>query len=114
LELHTLPGAPLEEREQRERMAQTSMAKIKILEHECINMCDEGTHIWIDLTTNLDLQALEKKKRTMQEKMHKDNERVNTLPPIEIMTTLPNNRKLYSEVEQMKEEQRKFTYKLKP
>jgi hypothetical protein len=104
LELCTLPGTPPEEREQRERTTQTSVEKIKILEHECINMCDEGTHIWIDLTTNPELQALEEKIRTMQEQVHQANECVNTLPPAERMTTILANRKLYSAVEQMKEE----------
>jgi hypothetical protein len=91
---------------------QTSVEKIKILEQECIKMCDEGTHIWTELTNNPELQALEEKIRTMQEQVHQATERVNTLPPTERMTTLLANRKLYSAVEQMKEEQWKITQEL--
>jgi uncharacterized protein (DUF3084 family) len=69
LEVRTTPGTPPEERAQRERTAQTTVEKIKILEHECINMCDEGTHIWTELTTNPELQSLEDKIRSKQEEV---------------------------------------------
>jgi hypothetical protein len=45
LEVDTTPRTPLEEREQREWTMQTMVEKIKILEHESIMMCDEGTHL---------------------------------------------------------------------
>jgi hypothetical protein len=97
--LRTVPGTPPEQREQRERTTQTVVEKIKILEHECIKMCDEGTHIWTELTNNPKLQALEEKIRTMQEQAHQATECVNTLPLTERMTTLLVNRKLYSAME---------------
>jgi hypothetical protein len=90
------------------------VAKIKILEQECINMCNEGTCIWIELTTNPELQALEEKIRTTQEQAHQANERANTLPPTKRMTTLLANMKLYIAVEQLKEEQRKIAQELQP
>jgi uncharacterized protein (UPF0335 family) len=104
LELCTLPGTPLEEREKRERITQTSVEKIKSLEQEYINICDEGTQIWKDLTNNPYLEEMEEKIRTMKEQVHQANEYVNTLPPVKIMTTILANRKLYSAVEKMKEE----------
>jgi hypothetical protein len=67
MELHVVTETSLEEREQRERTTQKLVEKIKILEQECIKMCDEGTHMWTKLTNNLELQELEEKIRTTQE-----------------------------------------------
>jgi hypothetical protein len=49
LEVCATPGTPLEERAQREWTVQTTVEKIKILEQECIKICDEGTHMWTEI-----------------------------------------------------------------
>jgi hypothetical protein len=114
LESCTVPGTPPEEREQREKTMQTSVAKIKILEQECTRMCDESTHIWTQLTMNPELKVMEDKIRSVQEKAHQENESINTLPPVEWMTTILANRQLYVEVEQMKVEHKSIVQKLEP
>jgi len=103
MEVRTTPGIPLKERAQRKRIVQTTVAKIKSLEHECINICDEGTHIWTKITINQELQSLEDKIRSKQEEVLQATKRVNMLPPIEIILVILDNMKLYNILEQMKE-----------
>jgi hypothetical protein len=103
--VHATPGTPPKERAQREQTTQTTVGKIKILEHECINICDKGTCMWKEMKNTPELQALEEKIMVAQEQVNQATERANTLPPIERMTTLLANKKLYLAVEQLKEEQ---------
>jgi hypothetical protein len=59
MEVRTPPRMPVEEKTQRERTVQKIVEKIKSLEYECIKMCDAGTHIWTEVTTNPEIQSLE-------------------------------------------------------
>jgi hypothetical protein len=104
LEGSTTTGTPPEERAQRERISQTTVVKIKNLEHECIKICDEGTCMWTEMTNTLEIQALDKKIRVAHEQTIHATECTNIFPPTERMTTLSTNRKLHLVVEQMKEE----------
>jgi hypothetical protein len=67
LEGSTTTGTPPEERAQRERISQTTVVKIKTLEHECIKICDEGTCMWTEMTNTLEIQALDKQIRVAHE-----------------------------------------------
>jgi hypothetical protein len=43
LEAHAIPGTPLEEREKRKKMVNTTVDNIKSLEVESGNLCEEST-----------------------------------------------------------------------
>jgi hypothetical protein len=81
LEDHTTPSTPPEEREQWEKTTMTTMESIKSLDEECTKLYEESTQVWTQLLENAELQALEQRLQTVQEKAQKFKETMNTLPP---------------------------------
>ena len=63
---------------------------------------------------NPELKEMEDKIRRGQEKAHQVNESINTLPPVERITTILDNKQLYVEVEQMKPNYKNIVQKLEP
>jgi hypothetical protein len=78
------------------------MVKIKILENECIKICNKGTCMWIEMKNTPERKVLEEKTQIVMEQANQATKHVNTLPPTERMTTLLAIRKLYLVVEQLK------------
>jgi len=67
--VHDTPWIPLEEKEQRERTTITSVASIKILDEECMKLCEENTQSWTKLTEDLTMKIIEEILRNAQEKV---------------------------------------------
>jgi chorismate mutase len=44
--VRTTPGTPPEEKEQRKITTITSLVSIKSLDEECMDLCEERTHLW--------------------------------------------------------------------
>jgi hypothetical protein len=59
LESCTMPGTPPEKKEQREMTTKTSVENIESLDQECTKLCDESTHIWMQLMMNPKLKEIE-------------------------------------------------------
>jgi hypothetical protein len=104
LEAHTTPCTPTKEKEQRDKTTITSIKINKSLGEECERLCEESTHIWRQLMVNPKMKEIKERVRSGQGKAQKSNERINTLPVAEHMTTILVNIQLYNEIEQMREE----------
>jgi predicted nucleic acid-binding Zn-ribbon protein len=83
LEAHTMPSTPPEEREQWEKTTMMTMESIRSLDEECTKLYEESTQVWTQLLENAELQALEQRLQTVQEKAQKIKETMSTLPPTE-------------------------------
>jgi hypothetical protein len=59
----------------------TTVENIKKLEKECTNLCDESEQIWTNMIEYPTMKVVEYRLRDAQEKVQKDLERINTLPP---------------------------------
>jgi hypothetical protein len=105
LEACQTPSTPPEEREKREKMMTTTIENIRSLEAECAKLYEESTKVWTQLTEDVELQEIGQKLQVVQDKAQKFKEVMSTLPPTEKMETIAENRKLYSEMNQMRVEQ---------
>jgi hypothetical protein len=114
LEACTTPSTPLEEREKREKTSLMTVESIKSLDEECVKLYEESTQVWTQLLENAEIQVLEQRLQTMQEKAQKIKDTMNTLPPKERMTAIIENRQLNQEINQIRMEQQNLAQKLEP
>jgi hypothetical protein len=96
LEARQIPGTPPEEREQREKLVTTTLENIISLEEECTKLYAESMGAWMQLTEDMELQAIGHKLQAAQDKVHKFKEVMSTLQPTEMVTTMAENQKIYS------------------
>jgi hypothetical protein len=61
---------PPEVRKGRVRMEMTTNSKIKKIEDECTQICKESAQVWIELTGDPKMKAIEAKLREVHEKEH--------------------------------------------
>jgi hypothetical protein len=70
--------------------------RIKNLEVECAQLYTETMGIWTQLSEDKEQQEINQKIQVAQEKAQKFKAVMGTLPPAEVVTTMDENRKLYS------------------
>jgi hypothetical protein len=75
------------------------------MEIKCVKLYAESMGIWMQLTEDVDLQKIGQKTHVSKDKVHNFKEVMSTLPPTEVVTTMAKNRKLYSKINQLREEQ---------
>jgi hypothetical protein len=88
LQLRRTLGTPLEVHEGMVRMAMTTISHINKVEDECEKLCKESVQVLKELMGDPKMKAIEAKLREVQYQVHEVAEKVETLPPVESMTTI--------------------------
>jgi hypothetical protein len=102
LESCSTPRTPYEEKEQRERIAMTSVESTNILEEECEKLCEESTQIWKNMMEDPKMKVVEARLRDAQENAQKASENISMLPTFECMVAILARRNLYTEIDQIR------------
>jgi hypothetical protein len=111
LEVRQIPSTPPEEREKREKKMTTTIENIKSMEAECAKLYEESMGVWTQLTEDMELQEIGRSYK-LAGQGQKFKEVMSTLPPTEMMETMEENRKLYSEMNQMRVQQQAHAQKI--
>jgi hypothetical protein len=106
------PSTPPEEREMREENVTTTVESIKTLEVECAQLYTETMGVWTQLSEDKEQQEISQKIQAVQEKVQKFKDVMGTLPPTEVVTAMNENKKLYSEMNQLRVEQQARTQQI--
>jgi hypothetical protein len=96
---------PPEVREGRLMMSTKAVVNIKKVEDECGKIREESVQVWKNLMGYLEIKAIEAKLREAQEQVHKEVEKVATLPPVECMESILAQWKACVEVERLRDQQ---------
>jgi hypothetical protein len=86
----------------------TIVENIKKSEDECTRICEDGAQFWTNLVEGPKMNPVETRLRDVQEKAWKDLERINTLPHVEQMRTILEQRKLYDEIKSYSTSRRSY------
>jgi hypothetical protein len=84
----------------------TSVASIKRLDEECVKLCEESMQIWTNMMEDPEMKVVEARLRDVQEKAQKALENISMLPPAECMMAILENRQSYTEIEQIRDQQK--------
>ena len=76
-------------------MTTTTVENIRSMEAECADLYEESTKVWTKLIEDVELQEIGQKLQVVHDNAQKFKEVMSTLPPIELVTKMKKNRKLY-------------------